>query len=304
MLQCVSNGCLPTKAKVVINSHTWQIPNFNQESLRKDTLGTTYHSLRSEGFDVNIIAQNATSEKKMSCYLWLSRDPVSSDNEQLTPWLRLTLTTYQRDLPHPKNLPYTYVDTRNVCFAWISAGQRRCMSRLTGGFYGTHFIVTKPEFVLYDDLFVKDKDLLYKDMLTIVCEVGALTAEISYIDSLLFHPTEPVTVHMERTLNKDLGRMLETGQGSDITVVARDGQEFAAHTIILSSRTPVFAKMFEHDMQEKKEKRVTISDLDSDAVKGLLEFIYTDEVSNIAPIYTIRYDKTILMCAQKLTDAS
>jgi len=78
--------------------------------------------------------------------------------------------------------------------------------------------------------------------------------------------------------------MFDMGQGSDVTLVASDGPEFAAHLTILSSKTPFFAKMFEQNMQEKQEKRVIIKDLESDAVEGLLEFMYTDKVSNITPI--------------------
>jgi len=214
--------------------------------------------------------------------MWLSRDRINVDN-QLSPWLQLTLTTFNH-----LSKRHVTPEARNVCFAWISAGQRHCMSRLTGGFdvFGCgDFNVTKQEFVLYDDLFDKDKDLLPKDVLVIVCEVSALTPEVSYVDSLLFRPAEPVTVRsMERTLSKDLRRMLDTGQGSDVTLVANDGHEFAAHTIILSTRAVFFAKTFEHHMQEKQEKRVTIKDLDSAAVKGLLEFMYTDEVSNITQL--------------------
>jgi len=52
--------------------------------------------------------------------------------------------------------------------------------------------------------------------------------------------------------------------------------------LILSSRSPVFAATLEHDMKEKQEKRVNIEDLCSEAVKNLLQFVYTDEVSNIS----------------------
>jgi len=56
--------------------------------------------------------------------------------------------------------------------------------------------------------------------------------------------------------------MLDTGQGSDVTLVASDGREFAAHVTILSSRTSFFAKMFEHNMQEK-QKQESLSKISS-----------------------------------------
>ena len=99
------------------------------------------------------------------------------------------------------------------------------------------------------------------------------------------HPARSVVVdNTEHTLGKDVRRLLETGEGSDVTVVANDGREFPAHMLILFCRTPVFANMFQHNMKERNEKRVTINDLNSAEIEGFLEFIYTDEVSNINPI--------------------
>ena len=42
--------------------------------------------------------------------------------------------------------------------------------------------------------------------------------------------------------------------------------------------------MFEHQTKEKQEKRVTFEDLSSNVVAGLLEFVYTDKVSNITTL--------------------
>ena len=219
----------------------------------------------------------------MKTCMYLSRD-FESDNEQLSPWLRLTLTT--RDSLPQYHMPQN-VDTRNICFAWISAKQNKSISKLTGGFDRQNsnvFTVIKRQFVRYDDLFDEDENLVFDDTLTIVC-AASFNNDNYYIDSWLVHPAKSVVVdNTDHTLVKDLRRMLETGQGSDVTLVASDGREFAAHVTILSSRAPFFAKMFEHNMQEKQEKRVIIKDLDSDAVEGLLEFMYTDEVSNITPI--------------------
>ena len=100
---------------------------------------------------------------------------------------------------------------------------------------------------------------------------------------------------MENALGSDLKRMLDTGQGSDVTLVANDGREFPAHVSILSSRSPVFAAMFRHDMKEQQEKRITIDDLTSQAVKGLLNFIYTDTV----PLVSLLLAQQLLYAAHK-----
>jgi len=159
-------------------------------------------------------------------------------------------------------------------------------------------LFTSQEFVLYSDLFDENKGLLCSDSLTIVCEVHALTDKIRYVNNWLFRPLKPVVAHnVENTLGSDLKRMLDTGQGSDVTLVASDGREFPAHVLILSSRSPVFAAMFRHDMKEQQEKRVTIDDLNSQAVKGLLNFIYTDTVPRVSLLLA----QQLLYASQKYT---
>jgi len=139
--------------------------------------------------------------------------------------------------------------------------------------------------VLYDDLFDSEKGLLCGDMLTIVCEVRGFTNDVKYVDSWLFHPVESVvSLDTEHTLANDLRQILDTGRGSDVTLVAEYGKKFPAHVLILSSRSPVFAAMFQHDMKEKREKCVTIHDLSPNAIEGLLEFIYTDSVADISTL--------------------
>jgi len=128
-----------------------------------------------------------------------------------------------------------------------------------------------PEFVLYNDLFDKETGLVCDDRLTIVIEVHAFADDLRHVNSWLFDPVEPHMVHRrEHTLANDLRRMLNAERGSDITLVANDGEEFPAHSLILASRSPVFAAMFEHEMKEKKEKRVIIDDLSSEVVACLL----------------------------------
>jgi len=279
---------LPTKAKVKSDSYTWQIETFSKKNFHTET---TYerkcrqvNGLQSPGISFSFFRSDTCQSK--TCYLWLTRDPIESNEsnrDQFSPWLRLSLTTSNNwlfECSVPQN------DPRNICVAWIYGKQRRCMSKLIGGqVLSQEFAFTNPEFVLYDDLFDGEKNLLHDDTLKIVCEIHVFTNEISYVDSWLYHPMKPVVNHdIEHTLLKDLKRMLDTGRSSDVTLVANDGQEFPAHMSILSSRSPVFAAMFERDTKEKQEKRVIIDDLSSKAVAGLLEFMYTDAVSDITTL--------------------
>ena len=207
------------------------------------------------------------------------------------PWLMLSLS--QSDQP-PRKCNVTYVsnqiptDPRHICSAWIYSGQKECVCKLTGGItdpHTAHCLFYNEMFVRHKDLFDKSSRLLCDDQLTIVCEVHVFTNNVRYVDNWLFDPLKPATVHnTEHTLGSDFKRILDTGENSDVALVASDGKEFPAHTLILSIRSNVFAAMFKQEMKEKQEKRVNIDDLSSKVVQSLLEFIYTDKVPDIATL--------------------
>lgn len=43
----------------------------------------------------------------------------------------------------------------------------------------------------------------------------------------------------------------------------------------------MFAAMFEHEMEERKQNRVAISDVDHEVLKEMLRFIYTGKAPNL-----------------------
>jgi speckle-type POZ protein len=94
------------------------------------------------------------------------------------------------------------------------------------------------------------------------------------------------------TLRDDLGALLSfdtsTSQNkfSDVKLVILPGPkesgsttvEFPAHKVILAARSPVFAKMFEHDMQESANNKVKVDDIQPDVFKVVLTYMYTGQV--------------------------
>lgn len=87
--------------------------------------------------------------------------------------------------------------------------------------------------------------------------------------------TNPPLCHVE--LSKDLKSMLENGVAHDVTF-SLGGKTIPAHTAILCCRSPVFAKMFQHDMLEKRSKSVVIKDIDLETFHIFLRFLYSGEV--------------------------
>jgi len=105
----------------------------------------------------------------------------------------------------------------------------------------------------------------------------------------------------------DMGQLFESLRFSDVTLSVGD-QQFHAHKALLAARSPVFAAMFEHNMEETKQNRVDITDVDHEVLREMLRFIYTGKVNNmekmakellaVADKYAVEQLK--MMCAEGL----
>lgn len=81
-------------------------------------------------------------------------------------------------------------------------------------------------------------------------------------------------------LSTDYASLLANGTFSDVTLVVGQ-KDFPLHKTILSTRSPVFARMFASQFKESKENRVVIEEVDEQAFKELLNYIYTGRVENL-----------------------
>ncbi|CAL1283644.1 unnamed protein product [Larinioides sclopetarius] len=91
----------------------------------------------------------------------------------------------------------------------------------------------------------------------------------------------PVLENLNRELADDLSTLLQNRLHADVTLNV-DGEEFQAHRAILAARSPVFAKMFEHDTLEKSDNRIVIEDISGDAMKQLLRYLYTGDTEELS----------------------
>ena len=88
----------------------------------------------------------------------------------------------------------------------------------------------------------------------------------------------------------------------DVHFCFQDGQSIGAHVNILKIRSPVFAAMFEHEMEESKTGRVPIQDIDPDVFHQLLHYIYsgrtktqlTEEIAQPLYVAADKYDIKVL----------
>lgn len=86
-----------------------------------------------------------------------------------------------------------------------------------------------------------------------------------------------------------MSEILESGKFSDFKIIAK-GKEFKVHRNILSLASPVFATMFEIDLDEKKLNCATV-DCDPEIFQHLLEFIYSGKLpENFADVAIKLYE--------------
>lgn len=57
--------------------------------------------------------------------------------------------------------------------------------------------------------------------------------------------------------------------------------QFIIGSTRFSARSPVFAAMFAHEMEERKHNRVEIQDVDHEVLREMLRFIYTGKATNL-----------------------
>ncbi|KAF8771036.1 speckle-type POZ protein-like [Argiope bruennichi] len=137
--------------------------------------------------------------------------------------------------------------------------------------------------VTKDYLTRRYSQFLSNDILTLKFEFAFSTGveykriEDSVFGNLTFFMETPIKVP---SALDDLTCLLKEGVLCD-TKLQTETETFKAHKSILSARSSVFKSMFTADMKEKITDCVTIEDLDAEAVRLMLMFIYSDRLEDM-----------------------
>jgi speckle-type POZ protein len=78
-------------------------------------------------------------------------------------------------------------------------------------------------------------------------------------------------------IQHNLGHLLETGNGTDVTFEV-NGTKFGAHKCILAARSPVFLAQFFGPMKGKSDVVIKVEEIEAPVFKSLLHFIYCDSI--------------------------
>ncbi|XP_037296490.1 protein roadkill-like [Manduca sexta] len=246
--------CLLFQVKVVKFSYMWTINNFSfcREEMGEVLKSSTFSAGASDKLKwclrVNPKGLDEESKDYLSLYLLL----VSCNKSEVRAKFKFSILNAKRE------------ETK----AMESQRAYRFVQGKDWGF---------KKFIRRDFLLDEANGLLPEDKLTIFCEVSVVA------DSINIQPGQSNVIQFkvpECRLSDDLGALFDNERFSDVTL-AVGGREFQAHKAILAARSPVFAAMFEHEMEERKRNRVDITDVDHEVLREMLRFIYTGRAPNL-----------------------
>ncbi|WVZ92097.1 hypothetical protein U9M48_038187 [Paspalum notatum var. saurae] len=83
-------------------------------------------------------------------------------------------------------------------------------------------------------------------------------------------PPSDISIH--------LGRLLDRTIGADVTFIVK-GEAFPAHRAVLAARSPVFEAQLLGSMADATMPSITVQDMEPSAFKVMLQFVYTDLLS-------------------------
>ena len=128
--------------------------------------------------------------------------------------------------------------------------------------------------------FIKQDELTkYLDGHTLTLQVDAtlffLTdyfEDVETCDDVVLVPTD--------SIREDLGSFCQGDLFADVTITC-GGKEFRAHKLILASQSPVFKKMFEIDMKERRSGVIEVPDITPAVMSDLLAYLYTGTAPHV-----------------------
>lgn len=121
------------------------------------------------------------------------------------------------------------------------------------------------------------------DTITIRCEIDVPRETITVSNESL--KCEELDFDLdEGRMSQDFCTLYRDSKFSDVTLIV-ENEKFRVHKAVLAARSPAFSAMFEStEMQEDGKNVVTIEKMTSEVVKAMVEYFYTDEVTNLEAI--------------------
>uniref|UniRef100_A0A0N5BS27 Speckle-type POZ protein-like (inferred by orthology to a human protein) n=1 Tax=Strongyloides papillosus TaxID=174720 RepID=A0A0N5BS27_STREA len=134
-----------------------------------------------------------------------------------------------------------------------------------------------PKFVKKDFLMDKSNGLLNDGKLTIICELSVVGKSLNYqFRRMLIDGMVP----RQSRLSYDFRYMLDSSLLSDCTIKVGNSN-IKVHKAVLAARSSVFYDIFNGTLENSQTDVIEIKDFHVESLKEMLNYIYTDEVSDI-----------------------
>ncbi|CAN8300581.1 unnamed protein product [Cochlearia groenlandica] len=143
---------------------------------------------------------------------------------------------------------------------------------------------------------LESSDYLEDNSLLVRCRVGV-------VESHTEGPRKydiPVPVS---NLGQQLGKLLDGKKDCDVTFEV-GGQTFAAHKLVLATRSPVFRAQLFGPLRAQNTKCIQVEDIESPIFKVLLHFIYWDDLPDIQELMGTDSKSASTLVAQYLLAAA
>ncbi|CAD5214576.1 unnamed protein product [Bursaphelenchus okinawaensis] len=252
--ECQADNWCCTQVNVIKFSYLWTINNFSYcheelgEVLKSSTFGSSHNDKMRWCLRINPKGLDEESKDFLSLYLLL----VQSDKSDVRAKFKFSILNADREESKAmeSQRAYKFVQSKDWGFK---------------------------KFIRREYLLNEENGLLPEDRLSIFCEVSIVTDAVNITGQ---HTQLPQITIPPSSLSEDYSNLFTESICTDCEIVV-DEQVFKAHKAILASRSEVFRAMFSYPTTEKDNNKVVIDDLDPETVKGMLHFIYGDNVPEL-----------------------
>lgn len=140
---------------------------------------------------------------------------------------------------------------------------------------------------------LEESGYLRDDSFVIRCTVGILDSSVIETSASPNRDAVQADFLPPSDLHEHLGKLLESGEGADVTFNV-DGQIFSAHRSILAARSLVFHAQFFGPMCRKGFNNIEVDDMEPMVFKVLLQYLYTDSLPELKDIGYSNADSSAL----------
>ncbi|KAK9984118.1 hypothetical protein SO802_033643 [Lithocarpus litseifolius] len=143
---------------------------------------------------------------------------------------------------------------------------------------------------------LETSDYLKDDCLSVNCSVGVVR---SYTEG----PKIYSIAVPSSNIGLNFGQLLETGKGTDVNFEV-DGETFAAHKLVLATRSPVFRAQLFGPMRDQNTQCIKVEDMEAPVFKALLHFMYWDSLPDMQELTGLNTAWASTLMAQHLLAAA